>query len=77
MFHLPNIVLSILCGFRLRDLLPVRSSSLRDKSWLETALKNDGQTSNGLLAAVRIRLSISVYQAVVEAGDRAVTSDEA
>ena len=53
------------------------SRILRDKSWLEAALKNDGCTSNSLLAADRIRLGICVYRAGVEAGDRAVTSDEA
>lgn len=55
----------------------MRSDILREKFWLETALKNDGYTTNSLLAAARIRLGISVYCVVVEAGDRAVTSDEA
>lgn len=55
----------------------MRSGILKEKSWLETALKNDCSMSNSLLVAARIRLGISVYRAVVEAGDRAVTSDEA
>lgn len=52
------------------------SCSLREKSWLETALKNGGWGSNSLLAAAGIRLGLSVHQAVVDGGDRAVASHE-
>lgn len=68
---------SLSAVFSLGDPTPQRSSSLREKSWLETALKNDVWTSNSLLAAARIRLGVSVYQTVVEPGDGAAARDEA